>query len=101
MQQVTFRQVEGRHVPCQPWPQVFFISPQLLCQAPNIELRPLTLAGLLKGVGRNFVAMNLWRLVNVLWRAGLLNTVEGKALSVREHWTWTPWRTLAARRGKG
>ena len=99
MNQVTFRNLGGRHVPIQPWPQVFYVA-KVLLRTPLVELRPLTMAGLLKGVGPNFLTMSYWRFVNALWKAGFLTTPDGARLSVRGHWRWTPWKIRAERMRK-
>lgn len=78
---VSFRNVEGSAVPLQPWPQKFYVS-RSLWQTDALELRPLTLTGLVKGVGRNFVTMNFWRLCWTLRGIGFLKTPEAG----RYHW---------------
>jgi hypothetical protein len=88
MNEVVFRNVEGRVVPCQPWPQAFYVSRTML-RTDAVEVRPLTVTGLVKGVGKNFVTMNYWRFVATL--RVLLNTPENCMLSWR-HFNVTPWR---------
>lgn len=62
-------------VPMQPWPQKFVVSRSLLV-SDAVEVRPLTIAGLAKGIGRNFVTINFWRLCWLLRGLGLLKTEE-------------------------
>ena len=69
MNQVTFRNLGGKHIPLQPWPQVFYVSRRVLEVADHIEVRPLTVTGLLKGIVCNFVTMNWWRLAGLLRRS--------------------------------
>lgn len=95
-EELVFTLVEGRAVPCQPWPQLFYVSRRSL-QTDEIELRPLTVTGLLKGIGRNFVTMNFWRLCYVLRGLGFLKTED----ACRYHWrdlTLRFWRYQNARR---
>ena len=90
MQQVVFKNVQGINVPCQPWPQTFYVS-RLLYEIDAIEVRPLTVTGLVKGLGKNFITMNWWRALSILRRAGLLDTPEGARLSLHD-WRWDFWR---------
>lgn len=74
--EVAFTRIGPNHViPMQPWPQHFYVTRTLL-HADGVELRPLTVTGLVKGIGRNFVTMNFWRLCWVLRGLGFLNTPE-------------------------
>ena len=70
------------------------------CETRALAYATLTAAGLVKGVGRNFITMSWHRFRVGLWKAGLLTTPDGARLSIRGHWTWTPWRTLADRKEK-
>jgi hypothetical protein len=58
--------------------------------------RPLTVTGLVKGVGRNFVCMNYWRFLRLLLIFGFLPTDEGAMMSWR---TFNPrfWRNRGDR----
>lgn len=69
MKSVMFKNCGGVNVPLQPWPQVFYASRELF-DIKAFELRPLTLAGLVKGVGKNLVTMNFWRLCYLLAAPG-------------------------------
>jgi len=91
VKEVVFKGVHGMYVPCRPWPQAFYVS-RFLCETNAIEVRPLTLTGLAKGVAKNFVTMNWWRLLFLLRKAGFLDTTEGCQLSLRD-WRWDFWRT--------
>lgn len=94
--QLTFTRVNGIAVPCQPWPQKFIIARSLLL-TDSVELRPLTLTSLAKGVAQNFVTMNFWRLCWILRGLGFLKTQE----SCRYAWSdLTPafWRYQQIRR---
>lgn len=74
---VTFNRVGPNHiVPMQPWPQTFYVSRSLM-QMDAVEIRPLTVTGLVKGLGRNLVTINWWRLCWLLRGLGLLSTGEG------------------------
>lgn len=77
---VAFKNVEGMFVPCQPWPQKFYISGWLY-DKDEFEVRPLTLTGLVKGVGKNFVTMTYWRFMVTLRILGFLTTKECERLS--------------------
>jgi len=90
MKRLEFTTMRGVNVPAQPWPQVFYVSRQLLT-FDAIEVRPLTVSGLVKGVGRNFITMNYWRLLRALYLLGFLPTEELAKFSWR---TFTPyfWR---------
>ena len=87
--EVRFVQLNGCHVPLQPWPQCFFISRELL-EMDAVEVRPLTLTGLMKGVAKNFVTMNFWRMCWYLRKAGFLTTPIGSQFSIRD-WQWRFW----------
>ena len=89
LRSVEFKHVVGRDVPMQPWPQVFYIS-ALLIDRDAYEVRPLTLTGLVKGVGRNLVTMTYWRFMVTLRILGLLSTPESERLSW-SHLTWRFW----------
>lgn len=90
MKSVMFKNCGGVHVPLQPWPQFFYVSRELF-DIKALELRPLTLTGLVKGVGKNLVTMNFWRLCYLLHRAGFLRTPEGQMFSIHD-WTWKFWK---------
>jgi len=90
MNTVTFKIVEGREVPCHPWPQVFYVSREFL-EINGVELRPLTITGLVKGVGKNFISMNYWRFMRLLNKIGFLDAPEAHPLSWK-HWRWRFWR---------
>lgn len=62
-------------VPMQPWPQKFYVSRSEIMRD-RVEVRPLTVTGLIKGVGQNFVSMNFWRLCFILRALGFLSTKE-------------------------
>lgn len=89
LKQITFTNVEGNLVPQQPWPQSFYMSGQSWSAGLDaFEVRPLTLSGLLKGVGRNFVTMTYWRFLRLLLILGFLPTPEMARYS---------WRTFTLR----
>lgn len=90
MREVRFKNIGGNAVPLQPWPQKFYVSRELF-ERDAFEIRPLTFAGLLKGVATNFVAMSYWRFCRLLWRAGFLRPPEGERFSFRRHWCWRFW----------
>ena len=94
--EVWFEHVAGREVPCQPWPQSFWIS-SFCGNQDMIELRPLTLGGLLRGLGKNFITMNYWHFMRLLWVMGFLNTEEAEIFSWSQ-WNWHPLRTRARRK---
>lgn len=56
-------------------PQKFYVARSEVIRD-VVEVRPLTVTGLIKGVGRNFVSMNFWRLCFVLRALGFLKTKE-------------------------
>lgn len=88
---IVFEHVDGRDVPRQPWPQMFYLSGA--AWRPDMDafvVRPLTLSGLIKGVGRNFVTMNYWRFMVTLRILGFMRTAEFERLSWR-HFTWRVW----------
>jgi len=94
--QLTFKSVEGRAVPCQPWPQKFLVSRQFLDQD-TVELRPFTLTGMIKAISTNFVSMSYWRFMYFLFKCGFLETQEGCYLSWHD-WRWNFYSTLKRRK---
>jgi len=48
-----------------------------------IEVRPLTVTGLFKGIVQNFITMTWWRFLYTLFLLGLLKTPEGEWMSLR------------------
>ena len=86
MKEVVFNKLGGENVPIDPWPQKFYVSCMYIVNRDMMEVRPLTVMGLVKGVGMNFVSMNVWRFVWTMRCLGFLNTPEGG----RYHWNqWT------------
>lgn len=106
MQSITFENVKGMWVPSSPWPQELYISGTMWHA--NIDayvVRPLTVTGLIKGVGRNFITMNYWRFLITLRILGLLNTPEIEilrwrhfTLHVRKNQMWHRLRVVKAYR---
>jgi hypothetical protein len=88
--------MDGRDIPLQPWPQKFYISGTMLCSQ-EVELRPLTLTGLVKGVGKNFICMTWFRFRWLFFRVGFLDCPQGERLSFRHQWRWDFWNVRAAR----
>lgn len=86
---VEFTTVEGMWVPKHPWPQTFYVS-RVLYERDQFEVRPLTLTGFAKGVGKNLVTMNYWRFLVTLRILGFLTTPEACVLSWRD-FTWRFW----------
>lgn len=83
------------------WPQAFYVSGALITHD-LFEVRPLTVAGLIKGVGRNFAAMTYWRLMRLLVILGLLATPELERIrwshvTLRFWRTWMPGRLYPVR----
>ena len=73
---VEFRRIgPNAIIPSNPWPQTFYISRTML-MTDAVEVRPLTIGGIIKGVGRNFITMNFWRLCWILRGLGFLKTEE-------------------------
>lgn len=72
---VEFKKVQGRDVPCQPWPQSFYVS-RMLIAYDSVEVRPLTITGLIKGISKNLITMSYWRLMRLIWKCGFFNTKE-------------------------
>lgn len=88
--QVLFKNIGSNHsIPMQPWPQTFYVTRTMLYQD-AVEVRPLTITGLLKGVGRNLITMSFWRLCRTLLILGFLATPEGECYGWR-HLTWRCW----------
>lgn len=94
--EVVFQKLGGLNVPLQPWPQSFYVSAVHLYGKDEYELRPLTITGLVKGVGKNFICMNFWRLQFLLWRGGFLCTKIGHKPSWRD-FRWDFRNTLRVR----
>lgn len=88
--EVVFKAVRGFAVPCQPWPQKFIVTRTLL-HVDAVEVRPLTLTGFVKGVSRNFLTMNWWRLLWLLRCLGFLSTKEACMFQWRDL-TFRFWR---------
>lgn len=84
-----FINIGGVFFPQQPWPQAFHISAEIF-EMHAYEVRPLTVTGFVRGVSRNFVTMNWWRLLFLLWRVGFLVTEEGSKPCVAD-WRWKFW----------
>ena len=97
-EEITFITVQGIAVPSQPWPQKFVVTRTLLASE-AVEVRPLTLSGLAKGVVQNFVTMSWWRLCWVLRGLGFLATPECGLYRWRDL-TWRCWRYQQMRRFK-
>lgn len=89
------KNLDGRVVPNQPFPPVFFISDELFDIA-AYKIRPLTFSNFIRSIARNFISMNYWRLMNLLWKLGFLNTKLAEQLSF-SHWNWHPLRTRKER----
>lgn len=88
-------------VPLKPWPQSFYVSTLLLNNKFDglLEARPLTLTGLVKGVLKNFIVMNWWRINYSLWKCGFYDLNEGETFS------WGKlrlkfWETFALRKAR-
>ncbi len=99
LKEVLFKHVEGREIPMQPWPQSFYISDEFL-RSGEIEVRPLTVTGIIKGIGTNFITMSVWRFYRVFFKVGFLDIPEGECPSFKRHWRWMFWRVLKQRRRK-
>lgn len=95
-EELVFTLVRGYAVPCQPWPQKFVVTRSLVIRD-AVEVRPLTLTGLAKGVAQNLVTMTWWRLLWVLRCLGFLTTRQNCVLSLRDL-TWRFWRYQQVRR---
>lgn len=93
---VVIKTAGGQMVPTSPWPQKFIVS-RVMLATDQVELRPLTLTGFLKGVVQNFMTMNWWRFCYVLRGLGLLNTPEAGRYSWRQV-TLRVWRYQEIRR---
>lgn len=96
MKIVEFKQIDGRFAPLRPFPQSFFISSRLLFMD-GFEARPLTVTGLIKGVGKNLITMTYWRALYGLYRTGFLAVPEAEQFSFR-YWRWDFWNVLDDRR---
>jgi len=77
MKEVCFKNLDGKFIPLQPWPQRFYITDSVFVYNRIAEVRPLTFMGILKGVGMNFISMNYWRFMRLLFLCGFLRTPEG------------------------
>lgn len=78
-------------------PQKFFVSRESF-EEDGYIVRPLTVAGLIKGILGNLLWRNCWRLVHAVKRMGFLSTPEGG----RPDWSDLTWRFLSVldQRGK-
>lgn len=89
---VEFKNVGGINIPTKPWPQMFYVSRELFDML-TFEIRPLTVMGLIKGVGKNFVTMNYWRMTYLFSKCGFLDVPEGEIM----RWKYWRWNFLAVR----
>lgn len=96
LESIEFRTTSTGVVPVKPWPQVFYVASYLM-NKPLMEIRPLTLTGLLKGLGKNFITMNWRRLMRLLFKAGFLTTKEGAMMRWHD-FTLRFWVTRQQRR---
>lgn len=96
IQAVEFKKVGEVIVPTKSWPQVFYVSAWRF-NTNDYELRPLTVTGLVKGLGKNFVSMNYWRFLHLLRKAGFLTTGEGQVMSLRD-WRRAFWKKLESKK---
>lgn len=92
---VVFKNCGGVNVPLQPWPQTFYVCREMFVDL-TVELRPLTVTGFLKGVSKNFITMNFWRLCHLLYKIGFLDVPEGTRFSIK-YWRWAFWKTFKRR----
>lgn len=92
--QLTFKNVEGREIPTRPWPQVFYVS-AVLDHLAAVEVRPLTVTGLIRGIGKNLITKTFWRIVYGCHKIGFIDYPIGENLSLRKHWRWRFWRPKA------
>jgi hypothetical protein len=81
-----------RELPFEDYPQVVYYTGSWMWKRETdvFAARPLTLTGLLKGVGRNFIVMRYWRFMVFLRILGLLSTPELGRLSWG-HLTYRVW----------
>lgn len=93
---------DSETVDTQGWqlPSVIYVSGSLWYKGDRdiIEVRPLTITALARGIGGNFVVMNYWRFLRCLRIYGVLSTPEGGSLRWRHatpfFWRyWMPGRT--------
>ena len=92
---VVFR-AGGRHVPMQPWPQIFYVSSQFL-DSDMCAVRPLTFTGIVKGIFMNFITMNLHRLRKLSYIIGFYDAEIDNSDS---SWTLRFYKTLRKRKSK-
>ncbi len=97
MKEILFKRIDGaRDIPCQPWPQKFYIS-RFLAINDLYEVRPLTFISLIKGVMTNFITMSYWRLMFSLFIIGFLDVREAEILSWK-CWKWSFWKVRKRRK---
>jgi len=77
---------KARDIPCQPWPQKFYIS-RFLADDNTYEIRPLTFTGIVKGMFMNFITMSYWRFMYLLFLIGFLDVGAAECLCWK-HWRW-------------
>ena len=97
MDEFLFKMVMGGvTVPLKPWPQKFYISRTMLNMG-QVEVRPLTFTGLVKGVMTNFITMSYWRFMYLLFLIGFLDVGAEDLLSWKR-WKWNFWKVRKRRK---
>jgi hypothetical protein len=95
--ELVFLNVDGREIPLQPWPQRFIVTQQWI-ENDKLEIRPITLTGIVKAICQNFISMNWFRIKKLLNWIGFIDTPEGYSEVSFRYWRWDFWNTLYERR---
>ncbi len=97
MDGVVFSRVGNEIYPNKQFVGSFFVSRELLWKA-EIEVRPLTIDHLIRGLARNTVTQLYWIVTRILYLSGFLNSPEGAELDWKTDWRWKFWETIESRR---
>lgn len=82
---IRFKPIDG-------WSQVWYVS-RIDLHLDRVEIRPLTVTGLLTGIVMNFFTMAVRRFFLILYFLGFLDPDEGEMLGFH-CWTWDFRKTL-------
>ena len=93
---VIFYDEGGRYHPTSPWPQVFYVSDYVFDHN-FIEVRPLTITSLVKGLFSNAITMNWFRILSLFYWIGFISFRSGRKMSF-SNWTWHPIDELKRRK---
>jgi len=95
--ELVFRNLHGKEIPLQPWPQRFIVTQEFVAND-TLEIRPMTVTGIIKGIGQNFISMNWLRFRRLLNWIGFIDTPAGYSEISFRYFRWDFWNTMYERR---